>query len=306
MANSHSTVAHNFAHLTGKSKNGGSMFYDLHSDDCATIYSYGHHFGIAYILPDRYGVNPKKALFTEREYSVSTSQHKTIVRSAISHYDIISVPKDATRYNCSFGAKLSTYHCKDDLQHWNNEIERLVSKHLKARTRSYWPAILRIINNADKYCDLFKCRKHLSGILKKTVKHIDDPDLIFNILFSDEQKTKIAERDRLQKEREKRKQADQLKRFRNFETNYLFNSKYTYLRARPYCVQTSKGVSIGFDDVSKLLSLYQYVAKTGETIVPDLSVQGYEIDQITPDYIRAGCHLIPRSEILYISNQLKG
>jgi hypothetical protein len=51
-----------------------------------SIFSYGHHFEIARI------VRPDVVLFTSRDYSVSTSKHKSRTHSAISHMRVFVVP----------------------------------------------------------------------------------------------------------------------------------------------------------------------------------------------------------------------
>ena len=74
---SHDQVAHAWAHQTGKQRNGKRMFYDG-----SRIYSHGYHFLIARLL-DVKGV--PSVLFTTRDYSVSTSQHKAIAHGAVHH-----------------------------------------------------------------------------------------------------------------------------------------------------------------------------------------------------------------------------
>ena len=78
----HSEVAHYWANKVQPEGNGCSMFY--HSE---TIYSYGNHFPIAK------HINNGLILFTSKDYSISTSKHKCITRSAIpSEIEVLTVP----------------------------------------------------------------------------------------------------------------------------------------------------------------------------------------------------------------------
>src|SRR5262245_36719963 len=72
---SHDIVASAWAKQTGKHKDGHRMFY---RDN--VIYSYGEHFPIAELYPDKPCV-----LFTTRKWSVSTAKHKSIVQRACIH-----------------------------------------------------------------------------------------------------------------------------------------------------------------------------------------------------------------------------
>jgi hypothetical protein len=75
---SHREVAHAWAHQTGRQRRGHHMFYEGRS-----IYSYGYHFEIARMVEAPSG--RAVVLITADRYSVSTSQHTSIVRGAVSH-----------------------------------------------------------------------------------------------------------------------------------------------------------------------------------------------------------------------------
>jgi hypothetical protein len=105
---SHGDVADAFSRGDRDAK-GANMFI---SGD--TIYSYGYHFAIA----KRIGCN--EYLFNSDGYSVSTTQHKSLVRSALSGSTLWECP------DCNMD-KLS-----DDLKY---EAENTYKKLIKARSR---------------------------------------------------------------------------------------------------------------------------------------------------------------------------
>lgn len=83
-------VAHYWANRIQSEGRAGNMFFED-----GRIYSYGRHFLIARLLPT--GV----VVFTLRDYSPSTGQHKSIVRGASSHrtYVYAADPADSCRAN---------------------------------------------------------------------------------------------------------------------------------------------------------------------------------------------------------------
>jgi len=74
----HNQVAHYWASQSQPDGRAGNMFFDG-----PTLYSYGRHYAIAriYKRPD----GRQLVLFNHRDYSVSTAQHTSIARRAVSH-----------------------------------------------------------------------------------------------------------------------------------------------------------------------------------------------------------------------------
>lgn len=81
----HNDVAHNWAHQTGRARNGHHMYYDGR-----TIYSYGPHFPIARIVQTPAGA--PAVLMTTARYSVSTTRHIYLARRASAHLLTFCVP----------------------------------------------------------------------------------------------------------------------------------------------------------------------------------------------------------------------
>jgi hypothetical protein len=111
-----SEVAHKWANqLQEDARNSGNFFFE--GD---TIYSYGRHFPIAKHIENAQG--EKAILFTERTYSVTTSKHVQVVRSAVNHKNIIYCYNPHATHADNFKA-------------WQNECESVASNLPKAKNR---------------------------------------------------------------------------------------------------------------------------------------------------------------------------
>ena len=152
----HSEVAHYWANKVQTSGKACNMFYNNE-----TIYSYGHHFPIAK------HINNNLILFTSKGYSISTSKHLGITRSAIpSEIEVLTVP-NIEIYNDRSNKGLHI----DNIKHFINEIKLNFGK--SERARKYKEMYLRNglanINNMKRYLELFKVKSKLPSGLKKAV-----------------------------------------------------------------------------------------------------------------------------------------
>jgi len=84
MGTSNYSVAHNWAHQSGKCCSGSNFFYE--GD---TIYSYGHHFPVAKLVEVK---GETIVLFNSDSYSIRTSKHQNYARRAASHLKRFTVP----------------------------------------------------------------------------------------------------------------------------------------------------------------------------------------------------------------------
>ena len=136
---SHDEVAHNWAHQTGRKRRGFNMFYE--GD---TIYSYGYHFPIARIDGDAGCI-----LFTTDSRSVSTAKHKTIVRRAVLHLTIFSVP--------NVSATAGSWLAKANGEDYVKRIKALCTKAMKAYHlfEEYVRGAEELRREADAYRALF-------------------------------------------------------------------------------------------------------------------------------------------------------
>jgi len=313
MSNSHSEVAHNFAHQTGNSKNGFNIFYETNENGSSTIYSYGHHFGVSHILePNKYGLNV--CLFTEADYSVSTSKHKSIISSALSHFDKIYVPNEVGCYiDFNGNIEVSYYQIEKDINHYNNQLNKYIGKHFRARKYSYLDDILSTIEDAKKYAELFNCKHRLNGKIRKAIYNdIDTESGVLEYFFSDSEVQKIKDKRQAQKERKDKRIKKAVQMFRDGKVGFVReDTNYTYLRVNTEddVIQTSKGINLPIKDAKLVWAALKIAKDQDKDIQRHCTVSAtngsaWEINTITPKYIKAGCHTVTYREAKRIAEKL--
>lgn len=292
MAYSNYDIAHNFAHQTGKKQRGSNIFYET-NDKTSTIYSYGYHFGIATILKDT-----NTLIITDENYSRSTEKHRHIVRQATSHFTKkICVPVDTT-FILRDGSV-----CKHDkkrvIQRFREQINMYVDAQVRARTRDYSNELGFLLRDLEAFCTYFKCKNLLSGHLRKIIVGKQEWKSVF---FSPEQIEKHKRNAKIRRERNAEYLRKSIEAFRNFDVRNI-NTQYTYLRynEKRNVVETSKGMNL--DDLDALRSLYKLMKK-GAELQNVTRIQGFNVNKLTPDYIKAGCHTITRKEADKLAKQL--
>lgn len=265
----HYELAHIWAQQRQEAGKASSMFFEGKS-----IYSYGYHFEIARFI------NDNTVLFTNREYSNSTSKHKSVVRSSISHkniiycYDIESLSNNIiqSRYN----------------------IEQNLIKSISARSRkdTYIANALSIGKNLDDYINVTKYRFNKDD--RKSYKFIknllaDIPNAQ-NILKNEAEKEKNRIKKRnalLQKEFEKK-----LSNWKNGEGEIYLSSHEVYLRIKGDFVETTKGARV------KIASAKFLADKIiNKMPVHGLLIDDYTVVSYTDGILKIGCHNINQSEI---------
>lgn len=109
-------VAQAFADGADQGK-GSNMFIES-----SKIFSYGYHFPIARRLPETYNGTPV-ALFTTRDYSVTTSKHKSYVHQALgaSGYMIVEVDD------------VESHSISDVIDDLESQLNKALDKAAKAR-----------------------------------------------------------------------------------------------------------------------------------------------------------------------------
>lgn len=303
---SHSDIAHNFAHYTGNKKNGYNVFYEENENGSATIYSYGHHFGIAHRLQkDTYGLNI--CLFTLSDYSVSTSKHISIVSSALSHYNKIYVPEPVQNYiNIDGKIEIGPHRIESDLKYFSDKLQEAIKKHIRAIKYSYENEIVEAVKNAKKYADFFNCKNKLTGKLREIIhgqNELTEADILTACL-SDSEIEKVKEREAAKKQREAEKRKEAVKRFRDGKISHIHSLNNTLLRLKDDKIQTSKGVTIKDTEALILWRKMREAADTGKSInYIKGRFAGYSIDKITPKALKAGCHIVKYSEAEMIASK---
>ena len=283
---SNSEVCHVWAQRIQEEGKANSIFFESDS-----IFSYGKHFEIA-----RFVDFPEKTivLFTTRDYSVTTSSHKSMVMGSISHYSIIRVP---------------TFDDHDkNLQYFSDTLNDYLKSFVNSRTKgNFWQSeIENLMSEIDLYLKYFKknCQnKKLLKILEKNLKSFQN-----DTLLSGDQQEKIKARikeTKQQKALETKKRNDSLKedlkRWQNGENiEKNFYGLPIALRIKGEEIETTKGAKV---PVNKALILCNMI-ETGQNI-EGFEIGHYTINRITENNLIAGCHTIPLKEIKRIHELIK-
>lgn len=149
----------NKAQETAQNSNKSFYFYE------GTIYSYGTHFPIAKHVTNKHGESA--VLFTTRNYSHSTSAHKSLVRRACRHLTMFNV-------NVGGGSEYSScaiYGPHGTEAAWKaylKEIKAAQLKQKRARTESarnhHTATIHNTIEEANAYAQFFGLRRRIENV----------------------------------------------------------------------------------------------------------------------------------------------
>ena len=281
----HSEVSHYWANKIQPQGKACNMFFEN-----GIIYSYGYHFPIAK------HVKNNLILFTSKSYSISTSKHLGITRSAIpSEIEVLTVPEVDIRNNTL------TSHI-DNIKYFINEIKTSFGK--SERARKYKEMYLRNglanINSMKRYLELFKVKSKLPNSLKKSVNlflNMDNTE-IMEVIKAEQDIQKKAELQR-KKEQEK-KFIELLPKWKQGEIYNLPYNKKQYLRLANDEIETSLHVKISIETFKK----YYSMLKSGKSLLNE-KIDYYRVTKQDSNLLTIGCHAIPISEINYIANLLK-
>lgn len=138
-------LAHKWAAQTKQSGRGSNFYFDG-----PTIYSWGGHFPVA-SFTDATVRGMRVVLFTSRSYSMSTSRHKGLARSALQGLDVVVIECPEV-----LAGQYSSLH-SENLEHFKTEFENATLK--ASRARSYADAYIRDAaiaqHNAATYAEAF-------------------------------------------------------------------------------------------------------------------------------------------------------
>lgn len=284
---------------SGRTSNGSFYFDD------ATIYSYGRHFPIATIKGET-------VFFTLRSYSNTTRKHISKARAAVSHKKIIYV-WDVPTGNFEY---LTTTH-EANLTAWKRELSAVVKELGNKRIRNIGSRVNEagsIIAQIEAYCQYFKLPVK-DKELKKLIQTAKNPQFVEMARAAAEKQAAAIEKKLiaagkaydiyLQMWRERRDEEikelpENTKSLINFYANQA--AAYTHLRYNQERdrVETSKGVEIPAEIAKRA-----YFALNGclNSSCKGLSIPvlHYTITETGKDYIKAGCHTIPKKDIQYIA-----
>jgi hypothetical protein len=277
-----SEVAHLWAHKVQSEAHNpkGSVFFREE-----TIFSYGEHFPIARHVTSRSGKSA--VLFTTKSYSVTTSSHCSMVRSAVSHLTLFSVPNVFARVKAEHEGNLADYA---------KRISASLLKAARARQHKEWhhKEALELRAEAIQYAKFFALP------YTKTLPQVPALDSVQLERIRDaETKRLAAERKLLAREHAeaiaKWRQGDEYVRLPHGLADMLRVS------SDGQSIETSRGVSFPISHAKRGLALVRAVRNSGETWHTNgktCKLGHYQIDSILPDCtVKAGCHTVKWSEI---------
>lgn len=297
-----SELAHIWAAQTQSEGNAGSFYFRN-----ATIYSYGSHFPIA-------TMDGNNVLFTKRTYSNTTAKHISKTMQAISHKTLIYC------YDVPVNLKYASTEHENNLNRWKREIKSLFNElgNKKIRnTQDRINGINNLISELKTYCQYFKLKVKDSE-LKSLLKLAASENFIESARAAkDKQNADTAK---------KMKQAVKafetyiaLWRAYNDEAiqdlptktkdlcNFYRNNSESFTRLRYNTaenrLETSKGVQIPAE-IAKRAFIQLNGCMEGNCNNINVPIMNYTITETTKDYIKAGCHTIPKTDINYIANLL--
>lgn len=251
-------------------------------------------------------------IMSQRDYSVTTAKHKSLIAKAAGYKYLMC-------HNVNYSPA----------QNWevtSGEIIALVNKQKRARTVDYIAQAERVLNNFKEYAEVvgYKCpadtvddviqldatavaralkaKKSAERKAKKEAKQFaagikwDEVDRAYNVARAAFH-TRHA--------RPYRRIMNALRDFNYNLQKYRIKAPKQYftdfLRPVTGGVITSQGVNISMRDAAIL----DAAIKAGADIVGQ-KIGHYTIDAFNLEYLKAGCHTIPREEINYISKTLFG
>ena len=305
---SNSDVCHNFA--THDQYHGATSNRNLFFDN-NKIYSYGYH----YLLATKFLIGETKhIIINDHGYSVSTSKHISILRSATSHYkqfnltDIeltpvynkikeysLKIPRATKNKNYYINQIGIEYNCFVNFQNY-------AKKHKNKKT---------ILNKyiIDKRCKEFKEITYIYNNIKNNLSNFQQEIIEIN--------KKIALK--------KKKQIDiAINKFRIHKTDYCRTGSFDVLRIdsisekqktgqlSDYFVRSGQGIKMNIENsLNGIKLIKKYVSYTKNTKENDQSfIRGqkigiYTIDSFLNNILTIGCHKIKLSEILHIEKKIK-
>ena len=297
-----SELAHIWAAQTQNEGRAGSFYFNG-----KTIYSYGSHFPIA-------TMDGNNVLFTKRTYSNTTAKHIGLTRRAITHKTLIYC------YDVPVNLKYASTEHENNLNRWKREIKSLFDElgNKKIRnTQDRINGINNLISELNIYCQYFKLKVKDSE-LKSLLSIAGQPDFLEQ---AREAKAKLNAANEKRMKQAVKAYGQYIILWREYKDsaikelptkikdlcNYYANNTDAFTRLRYNAdqnrVETSKGVQIPAD-IAKRAFIQLNGCMEGTCNSINVPVLSYTITETTKDYIKAGCHTIPKSDVWYIANLL--
>ena len=281
-------IPHLWAHSAQSEARGrGNIFFrgDI-------IYSYGTHFPIARHVIGRDGTS-RAILFTTRDYSVTTSGHKSRVRRALpTDRPVFYVPNPAD----------TDPDCEESWRSYQERIRHYASKAARARSNRPWylRQLESTVSEANQFREFFGLSYAALSVPRDIKQALAD--------WTEEDK----EREAAALAKLKAAQAKALRRARALlglwkkgkEVRLPYLEGPAFLRIRGDEIETSHGARVPLAHAVRILPFIRS-GKTYQHNGHSIHLGHYRVDAIGEDgTLRAGCHVITRDEIERIAEQL--
>jgi hypothetical protein len=285
---SHNEAAHIWASQSQYEGRASRVFFEGE-----IIYSYGRHFPVARFAPE-YG---DIVLFTDRGYSNSTGNHKSLIRAAI--------PGGFNVVYCDDPTRSHTHN----LDIWARKVERL-RRDFAAKTHK--------ISRGNLAVEIFKTCE--SAIIYCLALKIEAPQ------WTNESDAEMSARDyvyELAKAREIKKAAARAEYEKTMaleaaermalwligESVYSSGFQYlpTALRLKNDQIQTSRGANIPVADALALWPLLVRARQSGKTLeagLRQINLGAYRFNSFDGQTLIVGCHSIAWDQLEKMAEQL--
>lgn len=285
---SNSEICHFWAHNSqpfGRTS-GGSMYFEGNK-----FFSYGNHFCLAHRLPTG------EILFNSRSYSVTTSKHQSILRSALSGKTLVFCPypdKLETR-----GPVFGLENYNENFEYWFKQCKGLVSKLEKARNKSKYLTVLQQIGTQiTEFCKVtgIEADKTLLDLV-----NISTTEQAKEILKSNEKR--IQDAIEKKREREKAEYMENVDKFTRYEISRIYSRPsdvFDYIRVSKDGteIETTQGVKMPITEAKTYLNLITSTDCKVGTDIGGYDFRGYRLNRSQVDI---GCH---RFEIDHLNTVL--
>lgn len=284
-------VAHLWANqLQDEARNSRNNFYYYG----LKIYSYGGHFCIAAIDPNK----TNTVFFTTRGYSNTTAMHINIVRSACSHKE---------RIYCKYPEYAANGTHSENINAFEQEAKNWAAYLDKARKpEKYLIEITRQREELTKYCNYFNL-----DIKSFDLSHIFIESKADGAEAREAERKKIEDQRKKNEERKIKEAKESLRKFRAFKSNRIYGryNNLDYLRYNDMTerIETSQGVEIPVLLARKFYYWVKTTIKNGGCKDSEckMNILDYEVKAVNNKLMIIGCHNIEIKEADRIAKLLK-
>jgi len=285
----HNEVAHVWAQQNQHHGRANNMFFYG-----ASIYSYGEHYTLAKFQSN--GV----VLINSERYSKSTSEHSSIVYSAIAKKTVtFTVPSTGSEREERNDLKNVSYYSKNFRESLEkaSKARKHYALHLTEAKRSKYTAI--------EYCETFDCEAHLERFDFDFDFEADDVKEKIKAIRIREAKRKAEKLAKLKAE-----MSEKVAQWREGKKVWVSSYPETLLRVIDdgKTVETSKGAYFSVEQARRAIRFVKSVMKSGKAWQRNgerFELGNYQLDSVSNvGTVRAGCHVVKFNEIERLNNSL--